>query len=686
MQTMHVQPAALQQRTRQRRQLMNAVMLMNALFLKLLLPVGSTLAGGSGEEESSRSSKPAGSRWPRCRCLPSDPCWQRIDWGSLNTSVHGRLEVSVDEMAPCVADINSVQCSHALEGSDDEFWLSSRPNGFQHTGQFGIWNLTGRISSYAVRALTESDFQATVKFAADHDLRLVIKATGHDWYGRSTAAGSLLLWTHLRKNITFHDLFVPTGSTDEGVPAVTVDSGVQFSDLYPAAQATPFPGDPLKRPTIVMGGGCDSVGVGGCWLGGCYNVFTKKFGDGATNLLQATVVLANGSLVTTSESSHPEILWTLRGGGGGNIAVVTEFVARTHPAPLFTSSSGFSGKAKNTAGFRVLLKRVLKALAESNTWPLDQQCTSGAPRWHVASFSASLNCRHYEGNRTKILSLYAPMLAWCKLPAQQQLGITCSADAEYTWNQGEYNASSKIWDSSRSFIPRQWIGNEPWISFHADREISTALVGSLSKYIPMRGCTDDGASEAIVSGIIRIEAILSNMSSTAGGIHVLDGPTGDKSQSGMPPEIVARFKKTSLNPVLLEAPAFWLIMLNIPSLPQLPPSSRLLKSLWPRLQQYAVLSQKDPLWTPCEAGATGSESQARACLDGWNARVPRLRAQVAEIRQILWEVFPNVLDGEAFSGSYLLLWPISLCRCRSEESWNVRFDWILTYTYIQPSA
>ena len=35
-----------------------------------------------------------------------------------------------------------------------------------------------------------------------------------------------------------------------------------------------------------MGGGCDSVGVSGCWLGGCYNVFTKKFGDGATNLLQ----------------------------------------------------------------------------------------------------------------------------------------------------------------------------------------------------------------------------------------------------------------------------------------------------------------------------------------------------------------------------------------------------------------
>ena len=33
-------------------------------------------------------------------------------------------------------------------------------------------------------------------------------------------------------------------------------------------------------------------------------------------MLQAKVVLANGSLVTTSETSHPDVFWTLRGGGG----------------------------------------------------------------------------------------------------------------------------------------------------------------------------------------------------------------------------------------------------------------------------------------------------------------------------------------------------------------------------------
>ena len=48
-------------------------------------------------------------------------------------------------------------------------------------------------------ARLQADIQATVAFAAANNLRLVVKNTGHDWFSRSTAGGSLLLWTHLRK-------------------------------------------------------------------------------------------------------------------------------------------------------------------------------------------------------------------------------------------------------------------------------------------------------------------------------------------------------------------------------------------------------------------------------------------------------------------------------------------------------
>ena len=173
---------------------------------------------------------------PECRCVPPDPCWSQVPWKELNTSVSGRLRKSVDELASCLpkhgGSLTSDECAASLESTDDEFWLSAKPNGFQHTGLFNEWNISSDISEYSVLAETEADFQATVKFAADHNLRLVVKGTGHDWYGRSTAAGSLLLWTHQRKEIAWHDSFVAEGcEASSALPAATVHSGVQFMDL-----------------------------------------------------------------------------------------------------------------------------------------------------------------------------------------------------------------------------------------------------------------------------------------------------------------------------------------------------------------------------------------------------------------------------------------------------------------------
>jgi FAD/FMN-containing dehydrogenase len=70
-------------------------------------------------------------------------------------------------------------------------------------------------------------------------------------------------------------------------------------------------------------------------------------------MLEARVVLANGSLVTASESHNADLFWTLRGGGGGNTGVVTHFTARTHPAPIHMTSSGFSGQANSTDAYKV---------------------------------------------------------------------------------------------------------------------------------------------------------------------------------------------------------------------------------------------------------------------------------------------------------------------------------------------
>jgi FAD/FMN-containing dehydrogenase len=99
-----------------------------------------------------------------------------------------------------------------------------------------------------LNASTAAHIKAGVDFARKHNVRLVVKSSGHDYVGRSNAPNSLSIWTHhLKKEFRFHDSFRPKNCKVEiKSTAVTAGAGAEMIELYTALDA--------RNQTIVGGG------------------------------------------------------------------------------------------------------------------------------------------------------------------------------------------------------------------------------------------------------------------------------------------------------------------------------------------------------------------------------------------------------------------------------------------------
>jgi hypothetical protein len=58
----------------------------------------------------------------------------------------------------------------------------------------------GTYVQYVVNVNPIQDVQTTIALTHKHNIRLVIRNTGHDYFGKSTGAGAVALWTHNLKS------------------------------------------------------------------------------------------------------------------------------------------------------------------------------------------------------------------------------------------------------------------------------------------------------------------------------------------------------------------------------------------------------------------------------------------------------------------------------------------------------
>jgi hypothetical protein len=278
---------------------------------------------------------------PHCKSVPSSPTWPCPSlWAHLNTTVSGRLLAPSPPGAVCHPSqptYNASACPALQTAWTTYTFHQSDPV----SSMWNQWNndtclpLPNNPCSgagypiYVINASTPAHVQAGVKFAGRHGIRLVIRSTGHDYVGRSSAGNALSIWTHHLQGLKTHDSFRLQGCGIKiDSPAVTVGAGTQMMTLY-THLAT-------QNRTIVGGGG-QSVSVGGYLTGGGHSLLSARYGLAADQVLEIEMVTPTGNLIVANECQNKDLFYAMRGGGGGTFGVMTSVTMLTHPTPKIES-------------------------------------------------------------------------------------------------------------------------------------------------------------------------------------------------------------------------------------------------------------------------------------------------------------------------------------------------------------
>jgi FAD/FMN-containing dehydrogenase len=156
-----------------------------------------------------------------------------------------------------------------------------------------------------------ADVIAAINFGRENNLLVAIRGGGHNGGGLGLCDDGLVIDLSGIKYVR----------VDPAEKTVRVGGGNVWGEVDHATH--PFG---LAVPAGII----STTGVGGLTLGGGVGHLSRKYGLTIDNLLEADMVLADGTFVTVNPDQHPDLYWAIRG-GGGNFGVVTSFKFKAHP-------------------------------------------------------------------------------------------------------------------------------------------------------------------------------------------------------------------------------------------------------------------------------------------------------------------------------------------------------------------
>ena len=487
-------------------------------LLPLLMRSGTALARGAGAVATTL----------RSRLRPGQPGWPTAaEWEQLKRQVGGRLLKLQPPFASCGTTPPDGACAQALKQLDNPFAVGDNPALTQTSGWADAW--ASQPSAYAVAVESAADVVAAVNFARQHQLRLVVKGGGHSYQGTSDAPDSLLVWTRRMNQLSLHDAFVPQGCAGHVAPqtAVSVQAGAMWIDAYDAVTT--------RGGRYVQGGGCTTVGVAGLVQSGGFGSFSKRWGTAAANLLEAEVVTADGQVRIANARTNPELFWGLKGGGGGNLGVVTRPTLRTFELPEFFGAVNLTIKASSDAAYRALIAEAVgfyqRALFNPH-WG-EQLKFYGGDTFEVSMMFQGLTKQQAE-------QTWAPFLAWVR--ARRDCRITkpfeaLAVPARHLWDAEflrKYLPDAIVPDD-RPGAPRHhyaWAGDRDQAGWFIHGYQSAWLPASLlqpGRQTPLADALFEAARHVGVS------------------LHL------NKGLAGAPADVIARARDTATHPQVLDA-------------------------------------------------------------------------------------------------------------------------------------
>ncbi|KAE8149553.1 hypothetical protein BDV25DRAFT_140665 [Aspergillus avenaceus] len=295
-----------------------------------------------------------------CKCTPGGACWPAIDtWNALNSSVSGKLIENTPPAISCYPGPyqDGEKCAYVYSQWYNSTFQSSEPVGYVYptddncppvdlsSGKRPGTCTLGPAPLYTVNATEPHELATGMGFAKENNIRLVVRNTGHDILGKSEGYGALQIWIkYIQKGITYHEQYTSSNNcknTNWTGSAFTIAGGYIWEDVYKEA---------FKRNLTIVGGGDPTVGcIGGYVQGGGHSPASRDYGLAADQVLEAQVMLANGTVVTANACQNPDLYFAIRGGGGGSYGVALSMTLKAYPSkPVVAQSLAIQSLGNNT--------------------------------------------------------------------------------------------------------------------------------------------------------------------------------------------------------------------------------------------------------------------------------------------------------------------------------------------------